>query len=867
MKNLIQTKHILLTVLGFLLFPDLSSAQKWEGQKMSAIGVVTGVVVDGSSEKPISYASVSVIRLRDNEVVTGGITTDEGRFKIEEIPLGKYLVAVEFMGYKKLTTDPINLFPSPNGGGIEQDLGVIELSQSVLQMEALSVTGELPEIIHTSDKLIYVVDKSLTVQGGTAEDVLNNVPMVTVDQDGVVSLRGNSNVKMLVNGRPNRTGEGPNDVDNIPASLIDKVEVITSPSAKYDPDGMAGIINIVLKKGKYEGLNGSLKINGKHNDYGSISTMNGFTAYGNYKSRKWNLYSAYSLNNRFRYVNGHRKVDIKYYDAINGSPDTTHHDYSYNFNNESDRFGHSFKFGTDYSINERLVVNGEINYDVHLRTSTNQLDNILPPTSSQIINENDFDANYDIEGFFEINKSFDNPDREFYFSTSYDFKLDSENVIRQQIDSTLFKQDINGIKLDISYRHPFNEKSKIEIGYDGRMNDNSERMDFQLTENNSIFSGINTFEYKRDIHSFFLEFDHQFNETFSIKPSFRYEYVSKDISFESIQKGDSNPDILYAIVLDTIGVQINDSVRAETYYKTEGIFYPDLHFTYIITEKQSIQFGLSKRVNRPGSGGHGRGSRQIRPYPRDVYSENFLFIGNPFLKPEYSTQYELSYKSPIPMGFAYLNLYYHQLENVIEWYDDDRFENGDVLTFRNADSGENMGFEFFTMIMGQTLGGGYNLSKLEDPSGDYELNGNSQRLTLYNRISLPEKYIKFFNFEFGFFFMKMTVPGGNLFGAKGTLWANTGISKSFLDESITISLGINNLFASGGFQMLREKPYSGLFEEEGYSAVEITDVATNRAGRTFTLNIKYHFGQMQNEKRKNRRGMERGDEGAMDMGY
>ena len=224
------------------------------------------------------------------------------------------------------------------------------------------------------------------------------------------------------------------------------------------------------------------------------------------------------------------------------------------------------------------------------------------------------------------------------------------------------------------------------------------------------------------------------------------------------------------------------------------------------------------------------------------------------------------------MGFAYTNLYYHQLENVIEWYDLDTLSNGqliegDVLTFVNAASGENMGIEFFTMIMGQTLGGGYNLSKLDDPTGDYELNGNSQRIMLYNRINFPEKYIKYFDFEFGFFFMKMTVPGGDLFGAKGTLWANTGISKSFMEERFSISLGINNLFDAGGFQMEREKPLIGPFTNGYFKATEFTDVSTSRHGRTFTLNIKYRFGQMQKERDRNRPGQNKDSDGSMDMGY
>ena len=807
---------------------------------------IYGMVIDSISGQPIEYTSISIID-SDKSIATGGVTDSDGKFEIEEIKPGEYDVKIEFMGFSPVIFSDIKLSFRDQR---VKDLGTIKLVPSSLELEAVKVLDERPIFEFETDKMVYNSSEDIISDSGTAEDVLNKVPMVTVDQDGAVELRGNPNVKILVNGRPNRTGEGGKSVDNIPASLIDKVEVITSPSAKYDPDGMAGIINIVLKKGKYEGFNGSLKINGKSNDNAGMGDMNGFTAYGNYKGEKWNLYSSVNLNNRLRIMEGGRQVTTTYIDP----PDSIEY-IDFDFLNNSNRIGSSFKFGADYSINEHLIVNGEINYDQHLHDGVNTQNLKLPQPGIKIINDGDFDDNYDVEGYFDINQTFDNPDREFNFSLSYDYQKDNE-LESLDLDTTTLYQDINGINIDLSYKHPLSENSKVELGYDGKINDNTEIMDFQITDaSNNIFNGKNTFGYKRSIHGLFLEYDYKLNEKFSIKPSIRYEFISKDISFKSITSN-VNPSILYSEILS----QLDDS----TYIDNYSTLYPDLHFTYNITEKQSLQFGLSKRVNRPGDGGHGGGSRQIRPFPRDVYSENFIFIGYPFLKPEYSTQYELSFKSPMPLGFGYVNLYYHQLENVIEWYDDDRFDRSDILTFRNADSGENMGIEIFTMLMGQTLGGGYNLNKLEDPSGDYELNGNSQRINLYSRINLPEEYIKLFSFEFGFFFMKMTVPGGDLFGAKGAMWANTGISKSLMDESLEVSLGINNLLDRGGFEMKRTKP---LYNDDGIEyASEFTDISTRRGGRTFKLNIIYRFGKMQEEKRRGRHSGH-GDEGSMDMGY
>jgi len=810
------------------------------GNQMPKGCEIFGTVVDSITGVVIEYASISVIG-PDKSIETGGVTNSEGEFEIEEIKPGTYDLKIEFMGFSPVLISGIEL--SYRGSRIK-DVGEIKLQPTSLELAAIKVIDEKPVFEFETDKLVYNSSEDIISDSGTAEDVLNKVPMVTVDQNGEVALRGNANVKILVNGRPNRTGEGGKSVDNIPASLIDKVEVITSPSAKYDPDGMAGIINIVLKKGKYEGLNGNIKINGKVNKDAGMGDMNGFTTYGNYKGEKWNLYSSLNINNRIRIIDGNRNVITTYVDE-SVTPDII----DFNFFNNSDRIGSSFKFGADYSINEHLIVNGEINYDQHLHSGNNKQQY---KTYNITTGEDDFDDNYDLEGFFDINKTFDNPDREFNFSMSYDFQKDNEYeflIGTLRVDSTKLYQNINGTNIDISYKHPLNDKSKVELGYDGKINDNTETMNFQKGD----FTGNNAFGYKRSIHGFFLEYDYKLSDKFSFKPSIRYEYVSKNISSTSDPDGTSTS--LYAIVLN--------SHRDSTYVDNYSTLYPDLHITYNITEKQSLQFGLSRRVNRPGDGGHGGGSRQIRPYPRDVYSDNFIFVGNPFLKPEYSTQYELSFKSPLPMGFGYINLYYHQLENVIEWYDDDQYAGSDILTFKNADSGENMGIEFFIMIMGQVLGGGYNLNKLEDPSGDYELNGNSQRIMLYNRINFPEKYIKLFSFEFGFFFMKIAVPGGDLFGAKGSLWANTAISKSLLDENLEVSLGIDNLFDIGGFQMKRSKP---LYNDGIEYANEYTEISTHRGGRTFKLNVIYRFGKMQDEKRKSRHSGH-GDEGAMDMGF
>ena len=263
------TYYSLLTLFIISLLP----AQHQHGgssQQMPKGCEIYGTVVDSITGVAIEYASISVIGA-DNSIVTGGITDFEGKFDIDEIKPGTYSVKIEFMGFAPIEFSAIKL--AFQGAVWKKDFGIIKLQPTSLELDAVKVIDERPVFEFETDKLVYNSSEDIISDSGTAEDVLNKVPMVTVDQDGEVALRGNANVKILVNGRPNRTGEGGKSVDNIPASLIDKVEVITSPSAKYDPDGMAGIINIVLKKGKYEGFNGSLKVNGKYNDTGDFTAL------------------------------------------------------------------------------------------------------------------------------------------------------------------------------------------------------------------------------------------------------------------------------------------------------------------------------------------------------------------------------------------------------------------------------------------------------------------------------------------------------------------------------------------------------------------------------------------------------------------
>jgi len=810
-------------------------------------GTIDGIIINESTGDPIEYVSVSVYNSTSNALIVGGITDSDGYFKINSIPLGEYFLEISFIGFETKIVKDISI---KKQFGINQSLGDIKLKSQAIEGAEIKVVDDVPVVEFETDKMVYNPSDDIVANSGTAEDLLNKVPMVTVNQDGQVSLRGNPNVKILINGRPNRMGK---EVDNIPADLVDKVEVITSPSAKYDPEGMAGIINIILKKGKFEGLNGSVKVNGKHNSNSSIDEINGTSLYANYQTDKFNIYSMFSLNNRMRYRSNSRDVynildNTKYYDTDG---------YRYESTTRGDGYSNSLTFGSDYTIDDNLKINAEINYKKNLKNRLiNQeyfQDGMDDTNYIKESEEGDVDDNYHLESYLELTKSFLDPEQEIFASFSSHASIDSQFERQNQYNTHIDEEEDN-YELDLNYKSPINEQSNFEIGYDGRFLNSKESMDFELEGLN----GVNDFNMKRHIHGFFGEYQLELSEKLSIKPSLRLEVVDKNIEFIKRETNMTDNSSLYGLLLSAS----EDPVNIQ-----EFNIFPNLSLTYNITKKKNIQFGISRRVKRPAGGHHGSWG-QLRPFPRDVYNTSFIFKGNPFLKPEFSNQFEISYKSPMPMGFLYTNIYYRAIENSIEWYNEDldNSVDGTIITFTNAERGSDFGLEGFMMVMGQRLGASYNANTLSNSDDDFQLNGKDERLSVWMSVSFPEEYIKIFGFEFGFYYMKMKTPGGTLFGDKGTIWADTGISKSLLDNRVNLSLSIDNIFDQGGFQMNTYRPTVDSNENE---VLQYNEVKSFGSGRTLSINIKYHFGKMQEEKRRRRSGggYGSGGGGGMDMGY
>ena len=345
--------------------------------KMPAIGVVQGTVVDSLSSSPLEYASVSLVELEHNELITGGLTNKNGYLNIKEIPLGRYVAVVEFIGYEKKEIGPINLFPG-QGAGIQHNLGKVKLNISAVNLGAVEVIGEESTFIQTIDKKIFNVGRDLSSSGGTGTDVLRKVPSVDVDIDGVVTIAGDANVTVLVDGkRSGRTGSGRRgNVDHINASMIEKVEVITNPSAKYDPDGVGGIINIVMKRGALDGFNGT--VSSMAGEY-SKANLNGNL---NYRTKIFNVFTNANYRTGNRIGDGKREFDYIYPDSLDIAADKVYTN-TYRKKNPND-FG--LRFGGDYYPSEASTIGYTFDISQHNETTIqkfNYTENTLNPNMEE----------------------------------------------------------------------------------------------------------------------------------------------------------------------------------------------------------------------------------------------------------------------------------------------------------------------------------------------------------------------------------------------------------------------------------------------------------------------------------------------------
>jgi outer membrane receptor protein involved in Fe transport len=630
-------------------------AQPPAGARRPAIGKISGSVFTKNSENPIEYAAISLVSLRDSSIVTGTITNQDGIFIIEHVPVGRYRAKVSFIGFKPAVIKNVNITMQKP----EIVLGSVYLEPTTLDLSSVTVTGQKKALEYNLDKKIVTIDNSVATVGGTATDIMETIPSVTVDIDGNVSLRGSSSVTLLVDGRPSQIIS----LDEIPASLVDRVEIVTNPSARYDPEGMAGIINIVLKKKRSPGYNGMVLINAGTGDKynGSINL--------NYRHNKINFFTNYDT--RF----GHRTGSSESNRQSIRNDSTFYLDQSQESRNRN--IFHNFKFGSDYFINDfnTLSATAVFNWRTFFRYENRDYLN----TDYRYIGDHQFTRLTDSESKnngqeFSLNykKTFSQPQREWTMDLFYSNSTGDDNQENIQSDSTtqispelenIFSDRTNRtITIQTDYVHPLGEHSRFETGYKSTFrhtNSDYRKLDYDYLAVTWISDSVesNHFIYDENIHAF-------------------YGIYSREMGRLQSQLGLRIEQAMTSADLLTLH---------QSFSKNYFSLFPTIHFRYLLTEAQGLGISYSRRIHRPHF-------RQITPFI-DYADPYNLYSGNPNLKPEYIDVAEIEHSFESRKTTFSTSLFYRQVNGMITRLTD--LQDGGVTftTYKNLNNGISYGLE------------------------------------------------------------------------------------------------------------------------------------------------------------------------------
>lgn len=596
------------------------------GQSFSNI---TGTILDKTSKQPIEFATVQLLQLPDSTVLKTTVTAKNGKFIIEDIESGNYLVRYTFIGYGQ-TMLPVTVDQK------KENLGQIELETLSTSLAEVTVTGRKSLLNTSIDRKVYNVTQDIMAQSGVASDILKNIPSVEVDIDGTVNLRGSSDVMILINGRPSPLmGRSRAEVlQQLPANSIERIEVITNPSARFKPDGTSGIINIVLKKNTKQGWSGSAILNAGNNDrYSGNVTMN-------YNPGKLNFFGNYSLRQDRRLRTN--TIDREY---LNSSG-TTESFYYDNTSSLARPVSTLATLGVDFTMNDKNTIGLSGNYHYRDQVKNDVLNRLF--TDKNKITTSQFDrlrydpevekekdataywqhyfAKEDKELRVELNVSTSDEIEDNHYTTVYHFPVKPSSF-----DNTLIKQGDKQQQFSIDFTNPITEDSKIETGYLGSFNQID--LDFYGEQYDTIQKKFikdnirsNQFAYSESIHALYGIYQRQF-EKFGYSTGLRAE--------QAIIKGN---------------LVTKDSLISNDYFK----IYPTLHLSYKVKNGE-WQLNYSKRVNRPDGD-------EMNPFPeyRDPLN---LRAGNPKLLPEMIHSVEFGYKWQNDNFSLVPSLYYRYKKN------------------------------------------------------------------------------------------------------------------------------------------------------------------------------------------------------------
>ncbi len=751
----------LLTVLALSALSLVSQAQ-------TKIGKVTGHVIDGS-QKIIESATITLLKAKDSSVAKMGAATKDGNFEIEGVEEGKYMVSVSAVGHQKAFSETFDITATQPA----VTLKTIELVPLSKELTGVTITGRRPLIEQKIDRTIVNVEAAVSNVGATALEVLEKSPGITVDKDGNISLKGKQNVQIFIDGKPSYLSgaELVNLLTNMNANQLDQIEIMTNPPAKYDAAGNSGIINIKTKKNKAKGFNGSATAGYSQGSYWRTNESLNL----NYRNGKYNAFFNYSFNknNQFQELKIHRTYKESDGHTVKAMFDQVAFMPNNNTNN-------NLKFGMDFFIDKKntfgFVASGFLNPEKYrnfntsyLKNPTGVVDSIVYSTSSQhdtwkngSLNLN-FRHQYDSTGReltadVDYSKYASNNEQDFVNSTySPDWVKKGQTVLYSRLPV-----DISIYSAKADYTHPFKKGIKLETGVKtSYVNTDNAANYFNVvgTTMDVDYDKTNRFQYKENINAAYINVSGEFKK-FGVQAGLRFENTNYK------------------------GHQLGNAVKPDSAFnKTYNNLFPTVFISYNADKNNQFGLSLGRRIDRPAY-------QDLNPFL--FFLDNYTYqAGNPFLKPQYTNNVELSHTFK---GFLNTTVNYSETKNFFT----ETFEQSNYATIvrqGNIGKRQNAGVSISAQVKvakwwNTSLYGNYNYSMFKGVLYGEELKVSASNI-LFN-VNNQFNFGKGWGAELSGFYRTRGIEGQIEINPLGQ--ASAGVTKQVLKGKGSVRLNVRDIF-------------------------------------------------------------------------
>lgn len=802
-------KKLLIFALVIITHQAFSQAQP---QKVGH-GKITGILRDSVSTQPVEFANVALIDPTTNKPVNGAVADEKGKFSIIKILSGNYFVEISFIGY---ATKRIPVKISEKRGEIE--LGFVVVSPSDKLLKEVIVEGQKNLIEEKVDRTVYNAENDATAKGGDATDVLRRVPMLSVDLDGNVSMRGSQNVKVLINNKPSTISASSvaDALKQIPADQIKSVEVITSPSAKYDAEGSGGIINIITKKNTLQGL--TLNVDASAGLRGSILGLN-----GNYRREKMGFSLGGFGRSNYNSPGSFTNVQITNPGTINETQNTQTADTRL-----QNLFGH-YTLGWDYDIDKKNSLTASVKYG--LRNALTWQDKLLTNNSKQgsYINNvavTDNSGTYDAS--MNYTHTFEKPQRELNVLTLFSRNNRTNDFVRDSVDFLLLdplkytknnnKSSNTETTLQVDYQTPVGQKSILEFGGKQIMRKVESVYSYYAAGLDGIYTVApnsnlsNTFNYNQNITGTYASYTASLPNSFSLKAGGRYEYTTIDAYYQVEKPPLSLPSY--------------------------GVLVPSINLSKKLKNGSAFKVAYNRRIQRPSI-------QFLNPNVQGSNGKNISY-GNPNLNPEYTNNYELSYNTFIKGTSLNFSTFLRNTTGSIQSVRQLKNEKSDtiVTTYQNIGFEDAYGLSVFANVNAGklSLNGGVDTyyavltNNVPDSKYNAKNSGWVYNVRLFGSYTLSKGWgLQFFSFYRG---RQVQLQGFQ--GAFGVY--SLSVRKELLNKKGSIGFGAENFFYPSITVKNTQSSY--------YLNQEITNVTTNL---NFKVTFSYRIGKMTMEAPRKRK--------------